>query len=93
MISTTILKNIIYKYYHILCDNNLPYYHDNLLKIDIEDRNLSFRKSHDEDESRCSGTVSSSRSSSDALRVTIKWCEHHLKWKWCWTPGSVNEYN
>jgi hypothetical protein len=34
----------------------------------------------------CSGKVGSSWSTSDTCPVTVKWQEHKLKWKSCWTP-------
>jgi hypothetical protein len=42
----------------------------------------------------CSGRVSSSCSTSDTRRPTVKLKrhEHHLIWKSCWTPVYVNKY-
>ena len=42
-------------------------------------------------ELRCSGRASSSCSTSDTRRVTVKGHEHHLKWKSRWTPVYVNK--
>jgi hypothetical protein len=41
-------------------------------------------------ESSCSGRVSSSCSTCDTLRVTVKRHKHHLIWKSCWRPVYVN---
>jgi len=43
-------------------------------------------------EQRCSGKVSSSCSTSDTRRVTVKWHEPHLTWKSCWTKVYVNKH-
>jgi len=40
----------------------------------------------------CSGRLSSSCSTSDTCRVTVKRHEPHLIWKSCWTPIYVNKY-
>ena len=42
---------------------------------------------------RCSGSVSSSCSTSDTRRVTVKQHEHHMTWKSCWTPVYIDKYN
>ena len=38
----------------------------------------------------CSGSASSSCSVCNTRRVTVKWHEHHLTWKSCWTPLNTN---
>jgi len=54
------------------------------------------RKSHDphknmRGEFRCFGRVSSSCSTSDTRRVTVKQQKHHTIWKSCWTPVNVEK--
>ena len=40
----------------------------------------------------CSGRISSVCLTSDICQVTVKRHEHHLVWKWLWTPKYVNKY-
>jgi hypothetical protein len=44
-----------------------------------------------EGELRCSGMVSSSCSTCDTRRRTVKRHEHHLIWESCWTPVYIKE--
>ena len=44
------------------------------------------------DELMCSGRVGSACSTCDIRCITVKRNEHHLTWKWCWTPVYVNRY-
>ena len=43
-------------------------------------------------ELRCSWRVSRSCTTSGATSIIVKQYEHHLIWKWCWTPVCVNKY-